>query len=145
MEPEPLEALPEELEELEALPELLEQPEEPKPKRGPGRPRKTQELLEPQSEEPKRGPGRPRKTELPAQEPKRGPGRPRKTQEELKTEELKTPLKTPPRERGPKRREEPGWEERQLDPIAELTRLIKQRNEEQARQRKTTYANMLGL
>ena len=107
----------EQLEELEApeLEELLEpQPEEPKPKRGPGRPRK-----EPQPEEPKRGPGRPRK------------------------EELKTPLKTPPRERGPGRRED--WEERQLDPIAELTRLIKQRNEEQARQRKTAYANMLGL
>ena len=45
-------------------------------------------------------------------------------------------LKTPPSERG-------SWE--QLDPIAELTRLIKQRNEEQARQRKTAYATMLGL
>ena len=76
-------------------------------------------------------------------EVRRGPGRPRKTQEELKTDDLKTPLKTPPRERGPGRRED--WEERQLDPIAELTRLIKQRNEEQARQRKTAYATMLGL
>ena len=111
---------------------LEPQPEEPEPKRGPGRPRKTQE-------------------ELPAQEPKRGPGRPRKTQEKLKTplktEELKTPLKTPPGRRkteepkeGPVREVE--W---QVDPIAELTRLIKQRNEEQARQRKTAYTNMLGL
>jgi hypothetical protein len=114
---------------------LLEpQPEEPKPKRGPGRPRKTQpeELLEPEEPKPepkpKRGPGRPRKeepkrVELP-QEPKRG--RPRKELKELN--ELKTPER---------------WE--QLDPIAELTRLIKQRNEEQARQRKTAYATMLGL
>ena len=32
-----------------------------------------------------------------------------------------------------------------FDPVVELTRLIRQRNEEQARQRKTAYANMLGL
>ena len=156
--PEEPEALPEEqLEELQELPEepkpkrgpgrprktqeLEPQPEEPKPKRGPGRPRKTQEL-EPQPEESqlKRGPGRPRKE--PPEEPKRGPGRPRKTElpaqergprprKELK--ELKTEEKTSER----------SWE--QLDPIAELTRLIKQRNEEQARQRKTAYATMLGL
>jgi hypothetical protein len=159
--PEPLEALPE-----DQLEELLEQPEEPKPKRGPGRPRKELQPEEPKPEpKPKRGPGRPRKTqpeellepeepkrvpELP-QKPKRGPGRPRKEEEPKRVElpqepkrgprprkelkELKTEEKTPPSERS--------WE--QLDPIAELTRLIKQRNEEQARQRKTAYATMLGL
>ena len=141
---------PDQLEELEPQPEEpkrgprpRKEPQQPKPKRGPGRPRKTQpeELLEPEEpkrvpelpQKPKRGPGRPRKEppeepkrvpepELP-QEPKRGP-RPRK-------ELLKTPSERGSRE--------------QLDPIAELTRLIKQRNEEQARQRKTAYATMLGL
>ena len=151
--PEPLEALPE-----DQLEELLEQPEEPKP--GPGRPRKTQEL-EPQPEEPKpkRGPGRPRKTQpeelpepeepkrVPEPKPKRGPGRPRK--EEPKRVELpQEPKRGRPRKelkelKTEEKTSERSWE--QLDPIAELTRLIKQRNDEQARQRKTAYATMLGL
>ena len=52
----------------------------------------------------------------------------------------------PKRPGGP--RKEPEAQEHEpltFDPVVELTRLIRQRNEEQARLRKTAYANMLGL
>ena len=105
------------------------------PKRGPGRPRKAQEALSP-----RRGPGRPRKEPQEALSPRRGPGRPRKETEALSPKETTDP-KRGPGPRNPKRTQmqEP------FDPVVELTRLIRQRNEEQARQRKAAYANMLGL
>ena len=51
-----------------------------KPKRGPGRPKKSETAQA--ADKPKRGPGIPRKTETAqaADKPKRGPGRPRKTE-----------------------------------------------------------------
>ena len=89
-------------------------------------PQEPQEVQEPQEAQealsPKRGPG-PRKED--PRLPKRGPGRPRKEA----SPDPKLPKPEP----------------LTFDPVVELTRLIRQRNEEQARQRKTAYANMLGL
>lgn len=67
----------------------------PPPRRGPGRPRKTDEPKRkpgrPKKDQAKRGPGRPRKDEA-GKAGKRGPGRPRKSEKEGKP-----PRKAPPR------------------------------------------------
>ena len=74
---------------LVELPEAPVSSNQPKKKRGPGRPKKSETAQA--ADKPKRGPGRPRKTETAqaADKPKRGPGRPRKTETAQATDKPK--------------------------------------------------------